>query len=333
MTLLKRLAFISLLLSPSLTMAAGMFGEVAPDFPPGVFSDGQHYDLTDFRGKVLVIFFFESECPTCKGMVPQWNKLMEQYKDKPVKFLAVGPHNSLAGVRAYVSETRLEMPVFADNLNIMEAMYGETISLQNVRQFRIVGPDGKVMGYEMSAAELDKAIAKVSWKYKDKGYDPRLNNIINLLEWNQDAAAVKQLRPLVKAQSPSLAESAGKLYAAVKSEAEQWKADADGMVSTKPVEAFDLYTKVSTVLAGDDLAKSVADPLKTLKAEKTVSDELAARAQYAQLYSSLPRAQAQQRKQAEQYCKGIVSRYPDTPTAKKADALAAAIAMANLTGN
>jgi thiol-disulfide isomerase/thioredoxin len=314
-------------------MGAGLVGEAAPDFPPGAFSDGGHYDLADFKGKAVVVFFFESECPTCKGLVPQWNRIVAQYKDKPVKFLAVGPHNSLAGVRAYVGETRLAMPVFADNLNIMEGMYGQTISMQNVRQFRLIGPDGKVVAYEMSPTELDKALADVSWKYMDKGYDPTLNKIITLLEWNQYEPAMKPLRALVKSSSPSLAASAAKLYAAVKSEGEQWKSDADAAAATNPVQAFDLYTKVSTLFAGDELGTSVAEPLKTLKADKAVSDELAARALYAQLYNTLPRAQTQQRQQAQQYCKGITSRYPGTPTAKKADELAMAIQNATLSGN
>ena len=223
-------------------------------------------------------------------MVPQWNKIVAQYKDKPIKFLAVGPHNSLAGVKAYVSETKLAMPVFADNLNIMEAMYGTNISLQNVRQFRIVGTDGKVVGYEMSTDALDKALAGVTWKYKDQGYDPKLNGIIDALEWNQYVPAMNALRPVRKNGNKALSESAEKLFQAVKSEGQNWKDQADKIASEQPAAAYDLYAKVATVFAGDDLAKSVVEPMKTLKANKAVADELRARDQYAQLYSAVPKA-------------------------------------------
>jgi len=43
-----------------LSFAASAFGQSAPDFPPGPFTDGGHYQLSDFKGKVLVLYFFES---------------------------------------------------------------------------------------------------------------------------------------------------------------------------------------------------------------------------------------------------------------------------------
>jgi hypothetical protein len=36
------------------------FKGAAPDFPPGVFTDGGQYHLDDFKGKVLALYFFES---------------------------------------------------------------------------------------------------------------------------------------------------------------------------------------------------------------------------------------------------------------------------------
>ncbi len=306
----------------------GNFGEVAPDFPPGVFSDGGHYDLADYRGKLLVVFFFESECPTCKGMVPQWNKLTAEYKDKPVRFLAIGPHNTLAGVKQYVQETRLAMPVFADNLNVMETLYGQTISLQNVRQWRLIGPDGKVVGYEPTEAAIDKALADVQWKYRGQGYDAKLNGIVDALEWNQYVPAMKALRTARKSSPKSLAGSAEKLYQAVHAEGEEWKSKADGLAATDPVAAFDLYAKVAAVFAGDDLAKAVADPIKTLRSNKAVTDELAARQQYVQLYSAVPRAASRQRAQVAKFCDQIAARYPGTATAAKAQVLSVAITTA-----
>jgi hypothetical protein len=317
-----------------MALAAVKEGDSVPNFPPGIFNDGGHYDMSDFAGKALVVVFLESNYPGNKASVADWDKLVEQYKDKPVKFMAVMPHNTLPMVQKYVSETRLEMPVFVDNLNILEAMYGQNMTMGSSRAFRIVGGDGKVVGHEMNSDDIDKALSGVSWKFKDKGYDAKLAAIVNLLEWNQYQPAVKQLMPLAKNKGTApLAVSANKLYAEVKAEGEKWKSDADAATMSDPVQAYDLYTKISTVFAGDDLAKSVADPLKKLKTNKAVVDELAARAMYMQLYNTLPRAKIMQREEAAAYCKSIVTKYPDTPTAKKADDLATAIGLATLTGN
>jgi hypothetical protein len=329
---LRKLALASLLLCPSLALAAINDGDAAPEFPPGVFSDGGHYTMSDFQGKALVFVFLETGYPGNKSAVADWNKLVEQYKDKPVKFIAVMPHNTLPMVQKYVAETRLNMPVFVDNLNILEAAWGQNMNMGASRAFRIVGPEGKVVGHEMTADGIDKALTGAAWKFKDKGYDAKLAAIVNLLEWNQYQPAVKQLMPLAKNKSTApLAVSATKLYGEVEAEGEAWKTQADGLVASDPVQAYDLYMKVSTIFAGDKLAKSVADPLKKLKAQKPVADELAARTMFEQLNNMLPRATSMQREDAEGYCKQIVAKYPDAPTAKKADALVTTIGLATIT--
>jgi peroxiredoxin len=296
-----KLLFTTLLvlLSPA-ALAAGKAGEKAPDFPPGLFIDGRHYSLADLQGKAVVLFFYEQDCPKCRGLIPQRNEVVEQYKDKPIKFIAVAAGDSMREAQAYVRETHLEMPVFADNLSLMEKRYGEKISLQNIYQFRVIGPTGTIEEYRMEPAAIDKVLAGVKWKYKDDGYDPRLDAAIDRLEWGQYVDGIRLLKPYLKNSNKDLAASAQKLYDAVHAEGQQWLADAqDAEKSEKPVEAYDLYTKVSTVFAGDDLAKRAATPLKALAASTTVKNELAARQMYEQLCTGAARATARQRRMRE----------------------------------
>ena len=35
-------------------------GSAAPDFPPGLATDNVRYQLSDLKGKVVVLYFFES---------------------------------------------------------------------------------------------------------------------------------------------------------------------------------------------------------------------------------------------------------------------------------
>jgi peroxiredoxin len=309
-------AFSACLASPA--SAAGQYGEQAPDFPPGVFSDGGHYKLSDFEGKVLVLFFYEQDCPTCRGLIPERNKVVAQFKDKPVKFIAVGAGDSIPDVMSYVRGTRLAMPSFADNMGVMEHRYGQHISLQNIYQFRIIGPDGKIVGYRMEPAEIEKAVAGVKWKYKDAGYDPKLGNVLDLLEWNQFDRAIPMLKPLTKGKQP-VNESAAKLYEALKTEAKGWLDEAEKAAKAEdPVKAYDLYARVSACFAGDDLAKTADAALKTLKKTKPVTDELAARALYDQLGVAMSKAAHNRRSDVITFCQGIVKKYPEAPTGKRA---------------
>jgi hypothetical protein len=50
---------LGFLLSCPPVYGQGKVGETAPDFPPGSFTDGAAYRLSDLKGKVVVLYFFE----------------------------------------------------------------------------------------------------------------------------------------------------------------------------------------------------------------------------------------------------------------------------------
>jgi peroxiredoxin len=305
-------------------LAQGRFGQEAPDFPPGLFSDGGHYRLSDFRGKVVVLFFYESRCPRCKGSIPERNEVVRRFKDRPVKFFAVGAGDSLDEVNGYVRETALAMPVFVDSLGLMEARYGQKMSLKNIWQFRVIGPDGKIVDYFMTPENLEAALAqtKVEWKYKGKGYNPKLDPAIDAFEWGRHVEGMELLAPFRRSLYKSTAESAAKLYAAVRKEGEGWKAEADTAAAGDPLRAYDLYAKVAAAFVGDDLAKSEAGAMSRLANGKAVAAELAARKAFADLEAKFARLTPGQRPVAAKACRDLAKTYVGTPTADKAKALA-----------
>ena len=215
------------------------------------------------------------------------------------------------------------MPIFADSLGLMEQRYGQKISLEsNIWQFRVIGPDGKIAGYEMDVKQIEKVAANVEWTYRGKGYDSKLDPAIDCFEWKQYVKGMKLLAPLRRSLNKSVAASADKLYAAIKEEGKQWKAEADKLAKENPIRAYDLYTQVSNVFVGDELAKAVNTPLLQLMADKTVSNELAARRMFNPFNTTVVRMVPEQRKQAVLFCKSVVKKFPGTPTAEKAAALA-----------
>ena len=69
--------------------------------------------------------------------MPERNTLIKSFQDKPVKFIGVMVHGTVASaVLGYQSQTGLALPVFADNLNLMQKRYGFQISLNNPWQNR-----------------------------------------------------------------------------------------------------------------------------------------------------------------------------------------------------
>ena len=203
---LATLVIISAAIAPA--AAQPKAGDEAPDFPAGLFADGKSYHINDYRGKVVVLFFYESECPRCKGSIPERNEIVKAFEGKPVKFLAVGAGDSLNSTVGYGRETKLQMPIFADNLSLMEARYGQKMSLQNIWQVRVIGPDGKIVGNAMDKPTIERALEKAAWKYDPKEYDPKLKSALEAFEWNQWEAGMKLLAPLRRSATKALAESA-----------------------------------------------------------------------------------------------------------------------------
>lgn len=307
------------------TLSAGAqprVGDAAPDFPPGLFSDGHEYRLADLRGRVVVLFFYESQCPRCRESVPERNAVVKAFEDRPVKFLAVGASDPIGSAVGYGRETGLRMPAFADSLGLMEARYGQKISLQNIYQFRVIGPDGKVVGYDMEKATIERALATAAFKYDPKDYDPKLKPALDAFEWNQWAAGMKLLTPLRKGANKAVAASADKLFGVLRAEAEGWKAEAQSAAAADPVKAYDLNSKLAAHFPGDPVAKGAPEAKLKLAATKAVAAELAARKAYAAFASGLSNAAPNQKALVAQQAKAFLKKHAGTPTGERVAALA-----------
>jgi hypothetical protein len=204
----------------------------------------------------------------------------------------------------------------------MEKRYGQQISLKNIYQIRVVGPDGKVVGMRMAAEDISKIAEKASWKYRGDDYHAKLLPALDAFEWNQHVRGMKLLMPLRKSKMKEVAESAEKLFAAIKEEGSKWKEEADQAADEKPVEAYDLYSRIAAVFPGEELGKSVTAPLKKLAAIKAVKDELAARKAFDQALTASARMTPAQKKQVALTFRGIAKKFMGTPTAEKATAFA-----------
>ncbi|HEX8914329.1 MAG TPA: redoxin domain-containing protein [Humisphaera sp.] len=324
---LRRLACcaVACLLSLVLLPSGALAQRSAPDFPPGPASDGARYHMSDFEGKAVVLFFYEQNCPTCRGSIPLRNKVVEQYAGKPVKFIAIAPGDTFTEAKSYVAQTKLKMPVFSDLFGVMQTRYGFAISLQNIYQVRVIDPKGNIsaMTLNLEPAAIDKALATAKWKYKDDGYHPALAPAIDLLEWGQYEQGMRLLRPYAKAGNKQLAESANKLLDTVRGEARLWMEEAKTAADKEPAKAAELYAKVAFGFQGEDIGKEADAALKDLMKKKEVTDEIAARGMFDQFNAALARAQKNQKATFVNSAKAIAAKYPETPTGKQAATLAA----------
>ena len=249
-----------LLVSALPVAAQTRIGDFAQDFPPGSCSDGRSYRLKDFTGKLVVLYFFDPKSPFSRQSVGENNALVKAFKDKPIKFLAVAANATPAEASGFAQQYDFAMPIYGDNLGLMQKRYTITISNKNIYQFRIIGPDGKLVGYIAGKEELEAHLEKCQpkWKFKFKDSDPKLATAIEELEWGQYAQGMKLLATWRKSSNKRASAQAGKIYDVIKKEGAEWKKEADDLAATEPIPAYDLYDRLATLFVGDELAKSSA---------------------------------------------------------------------------
>ena len=300
-------------------------GDPAPDFPPGPFTDGGQYKVSDFKDKLLVLYFFESDprCKECRAKIPERAAVVRAFQGKPVKFLAVGANITLPQAQLFQSQTGLPMPIFADSLGLMQARYGFKISLQNIWVMRVIGPNGGLEADSMDKETIDRILKKtgVQTKYNFAEYDNKLKPALELLEFGQYGPGLRALVPYSKVSNRAQSEGAKKLIAEVKAEAVKWKVDADDAAGIEPLKAYDLYQKIASALPTDELGKSATAAAKKLATDKSIAPELAARKSFEALTQTMGQVTVAARPLILQNCKDIMKKYVGTKVADKADDL------------
>jgi peroxiredoxin len=296
----------------------------ASEFPPGPFTDGHQYHMSDLKGKVVVLYFFETDprCKNCRTIIPKRAAVVQAFQGKPVKFLGVAANVPLARAAAFQTQTGLPMPVYADSLGILQKRYGFKISLENIWAMLVIGADGKVKAGDMDTETIDRALKSTDAKFKHNfdDYDKRLRPALDLLEYGHYTAAVKALSPLAKVGGKAQ-DGAKKLIAEVKADAQAWKTEADDAAAADPLKAYDLYQKVATTLPTDELGKGSAAAAKKLAADKSVAHEIAARKAFTALGQMMGQVTPAGQGAVLTECKSIMKKYPGTPTAEKVDVL------------
>ncbi len=102
----------------------------APDFTV-TDQDGNEVTLSELRGKPVVLNFWASWCPPCKGEMPEFNKVYEELGEE-VHFMMIdavdGSRETVESGAAYIAEQEYTFPVYFD--------VGQTVIMQyGVRAF------------------------------------------------------------------------------------------------------------------------------------------------------------------------------------------------------
>lgn len=86
----------------------------APVFFRGTTLEGAAFDVTDYRGRVVVVNVWGSWCPPCIAEAADLQQVWEQIEAEGVQFIGVDTRDGLAQARAHQRKFKVTYPSLAD---------------------------------------------------------------------------------------------------------------------------------------------------------------------------------------------------------------------------
>jgi thiol-disulfide isomerase/thioredoxin len=145
-------------------------GKKAPDSESANL-DGKTVKVSDYKGKVVVLDFWATWCPPCRGMIPHERELVKKNKDQPFVFISISADEEKDTLKKFLEKE--EMPwthwwsgtggiVKEWNIEAFPTLY--IIDAKGVIRAKIVGGGNE--------KKIDELVAKLIKEAGTKGEKP-----------------------------------------------------------------------------------------------------------------------------------------------------------------
>ena len=126
-------------------------GKPAPDFTLKDM-DGRDVHLKELQGKVVMVNFWATWCPPCRGEIPSMVKLNTAMAGKPFQMLAISiDEGGVAAVADFFARHKSSLPTLLDTGLTVSKMYGTT----GVPETFLVDKKGIVVKKVIGAMDLN----------------------------------------------------------------------------------------------------------------------------------------------------------------------------------
>ena len=122
---LLTVAFIASLW-PSFHASSGPVVQVGDEAPPfSLMSDaGQAIQLTDFRGKFVILNFWATWCPPCVEEMPSLERFHDRFAARGVVVLGVSVDEDRSAYQQFLQKTGVQFPTARDPERNVSRLYG-----------------------------------------------------------------------------------------------------------------------------------------------------------------------------------------------------------------
>jgi thiol-disulfide isomerase/thioredoxin len=133
---------------------------VGSELPNVVGSDlhGRPLDLREYQGSVVVISTWFTGCGPCMAMIPQEQRLIETYKDRPFVLLGVCTDETLEQAQQTAAEHKMDWRCWFDGPN---GPITRDLNILAWPTIYVLDHDGRIAAKNIRAEELDVKVAEL----------------------------------------------------------------------------------------------------------------------------------------------------------------------------
>lgn len=132
---------------------------LAPDFTVTDYN-GNEVNLSDFKGKPVILNFWATWCYYCKVEMPDFNEVYKEFTD--VQFLMVnatdGQRETVEIAKSYIEQEKYEFDVFFDTLD-RDAV--RTYSVTSYPQTIFIDKDGNIVSHRIGMLSKDMLVQEI----------------------------------------------------------------------------------------------------------------------------------------------------------------------------
>lgn len=143
-------------------------GTPAPDF---ILKDiaGKQMKISDFRGRKVVLVFWASWCPDCRGEVPELKAMHAKADPSKVAFVSVSFDRKLETLVQFATENYLPGVQLFDPAGMKESAIGSAYHVKWIPSLYLIDEEGKVQMGTVVASKVAAALGTSSAPSLKKG--------------------------------------------------------------------------------------------------------------------------------------------------------------------
>lgn len=134
-------------------------GVAAPDFILPM-PNGSRMQLSEFKGKYVLLDFWATWCPDCRKDVPAVKAMHEKYGNK-VQFIGVSFDVDRERWAKFIVDNGMKWRHVSELKKMRDAQIAKQYGVQWIPSMTLVGPDGKVILSTVVIERMEKALDSI----------------------------------------------------------------------------------------------------------------------------------------------------------------------------